>query len=140
MTRLFVTYCAICLRLRNVLAEAPWSSFDLVSGALVWWVGCYMVASPEVLSLGSHKILNALGSTAPYVFVGCGLLGWASVCWPSRPPFLLRLTARMGLTYCVVLLFIEDYARNPPPLSVFTHATLAVASAWGLCRTKTRGG
>lgn len=142
ITRWMFMYCAFCLRLRNVLTEAPWSSFDLVAGSLVWWVGAYAAFCPDALAVDGGRIVSALGSPdlAAAVFLLFGLLGWAVACWPSRPPFALRLAARAGIAYCLILLMAEDLARDPPPLSVATHATLVVAASWGVLRTRVMGG
>lgn len=136
-------YCRLCERLREILHEAPWSSYDLIVSSIVFWLGVYLLMSPGLFCefSGVYKVLSRLGDEFVWgwSFLACGVSGLLNVLWMTRPPFPVRLLARMVVAFCVLSLAINNLGNRPPPASAITYSVLALAALWSVLRTKASG-
>lgn len=132
-----------CRRLHAILYEAPWSNFDLLTSIMIGLTGAYLLLPSKVLE--SHKelygtLLNVASEDEwGWFFLVNGIIGFSIVAWCERPPFILRLMARMTIAFCLLSLF-GNAANNaiPPPGSI-TWAVLSLGAVWGICRTSRHG-
>ena len=136
-------YCRFCERLRDILYEAPWSSFDLIATCIVFWLGFYLVASDGLFQRfsGVYNTLARFGDECVWgwMFIFIGATGILNVLWISVPSFGIRLLARMGVAFCFTSLALNNLGNNPPPASAITYSVLAVAALWSVYRTKPGG-
>lgn len=142
---LFLSYCRFCARLREILYEAPWSSFDLILASAIFWMGCYFLWMTESDLFarfgGVYRVMARFGDEvvwgAMFALAGCYAL--LVVLWLHRPPFLARLAARMVVAFCVLSLAINNLGNSPPPASAITYGVLSLAAIWSLWRTRSSG-
>ncbi len=142
-SKAFVLYCRFCGRLREILYEAPWSSYDLIAASITFWLGLYLLLSPGLFQRfsGVYQVLARLGNERLWGWglISFGMFGLLNVLWLSRPPFLVRLISRMGIAFCFLSLALNNLGNNPPPASAITYIVLAIASLWCVWRTKASG-
>lgn len=143
MVRTSMIYCDTCRRLREILRDAPWSSFDLLSSLIVLGVGGYFIIHQELFQRfdGLYRMFSEWGSEGVWgaLFVSCGTFGLAMVGWPSRPSFGLRLLARMAVSFCLITVTINHFGTDPPTAGVITNGVLSIAATWGILRTRRYG-
>lgn len=130
-------------RLREILLEAPWSSYDLLSSLIVAGIGLYLLLIPSVLQGvgGVYGQFAAVASARVWggLFLACGLTGAANTLWCVQPAFGLRLLSRMGVAFCLLCFALNNLLYRPPPLSTVTYLLLSVWALWGIVRTKSSG-
>lgn len=136
-------YCRACERLRELLYQAPWSSFDLIAASVVFWLGWYFLLSPGLFGKfdGDYKVMSSLGNEIAWgaFLIAAGSFGLLVVLWLIRPPFTVRLLARMSVSFCLISLALNDAGHSPPPASTITYCVLSVATLWSVWRTKPSG-
>lgn len=136
-------YCNTCRRIREILKEAPWSSFDLLSSLIVLGLGAYLFVTPDLFDRfgGIYHVFAAWADEVWWgaLFVSCGFFGLGMVCWPARPLFSLRLLARMAVAFCLLTLTINHLGNSPPPAATITNSVLSLAATWGILRTRRHG-
>lgn len=136
-------YCRFCWRLREILYEAPWSSFDLITASITFWLGLDLLLSPGLFQrfAGVYQVLSRLGNERLWGcwFIVFGAFGLLNVLWLTRPPFPVRLLARMGIAFCLLSLALNNLGNVPPPASSVTYSVLSCAALWCVWRTKTSG-
>lgn len=141
--RLTIFYCRFCERLRIILLQAPWSSFDLIVSSIVFWLGVYFTASPGFMEAYSDvfKALDTLGGVQSWgaLMLVFGSLGVLNVLWLDRPRFLIRLVARMGVAFSLVVMTLNHINAYHVPPSTVTYAVLSVSALWSVWRTKSSG-
>lgn len=141
--KVFLFYCRFCGRLREILYEAPWSSYDLITTSITFWLGLYLLLSPGLFRefSGVYQVLARLGSEQAWgwMFLIFGSVGLLNVLWLTRPPFPVRLLSRMGVAFCLLSLSINHLGNRPPPASAITYTVLSLAALWSVWRTKTSG-
>lgn len=141
--KFLLAYCRICERFREIMHEAPWSSYDLIVSSIVFWLGVYLLMSHGLFGefSGVYKVLSRLGDerVCGWWFLAGGVAGLLNVLWMTRPPFLVRLLARMVVAFCVLSLAINNLGNSPPPASAITYSVLALAALWSVLRTKASG-
>lgn len=134
-----VIYCESCLRLRRIMAEAPWANYDLIVSAILVGVGGYLLAMPDMF--GHYKVYATLarfGTPALWgaLFFASGLASFGVAAWPDRPSFALRLMARMMVAFCLCSVALNNLGDTPPPVSTVTYSVLALAALWAVLRTR----
>lgn len=133
-------YCLFCGRLRSVLLEAPWANFDLIASAILVGSGSYLLASPTMFDRygGVYHTLAQFSDEWVWgaMFLLGGVLSFLIVCWPIRPPFLFRLTARMMAAFCLTSFALNNLSSTPPPVSTVTYSVLALSALWAVLRTR----
>lgn len=139
----FYIYCRSCARLRDVLYDAPWSSFDLIAGCITFWLGVYLIASPALFeNYGAvYQVLSRFGNECWWgtILFSAGLFDLVVTLWYKKRSFQLRLLARMGIGFCMTSLALNNLANTPPPASTITYGVLALASIWSVLRTRSDG-
>jgi hypothetical protein len=130
--------------LREILLEAPWSSFDLALSAILLLRGAYLLFGFTTLE-SAFSLYRPLSGWLSYWAYGliCLLAGVAqamATLWPSIPPFEIRLLARLGVCFCAALFALNQVSNVPPPVGAITHLVLAVLSIWSVLRTSRAGG
>lgn len=130
-------------RLREILLEAPWSVYDLLSGVIVCGVGLYLLFAPNMFHQvgGVYAPLSTLANERVWgwLFLGMGAVGIGNTLWCVQPSFGTRLLARMGVAFCLLCFAINHLLYSPPPLSTVTYAVLSLWALWGILRTKASG-
>lgn len=130
-------------RLRSILLDAPWSSYDLLSSLIVAGIGLYLLLVPDLFqgvggvyvqfaTVASERVWGGL-------FLACGLVGAANTLWCVIPAFSVRLLSRMGVAFCLLCFALNNLLYRPPPLSTVTYVLLSVWALWGILRTKSSG-
>ena len=135
-------YCRFCEPIRNILYDAPWSSFDLIAGSTVFWLGCYLLASPGLFdSYDVYKVLARLGNETVWgtMFVFFGSFDLIVLIWYKKLTFAVRLLSRMGIAFCFTSLSFNNLGSVPPPESAITYSILALAANWSVLRTRSDG-
>lgn len=144
-------YCGICERLREILLQAPWSSFDLIAASVAFWVGVYLTSLPVLFDPYPtalwemypklYPITARLGSAQSVgaMFALSGFAGILNSLWISRPPFLVRLFARMIVAFCLSAMALDMLGNPYPPIATPTHCVLAIAALWSVWRTPSSG-
>lgn len=136
--------CFWCARFREIMMEAPWSSFDLAMSVILILLGMYLIAGFTWLE-SAYSLYQPLSGwlslwTYGWVCWCAGIIQAWVVLWHTRPPFELRLLARMGVCFCMVMLGINQISNVPPPVGAVTHLILALLSIWSVLRTRQSGG
>ena len=130
-------------RLRSILLDAPWSSYDLLSSVIVSGIGIYLLIYSEMfLEVGGVYLQFAMVADERVwggLFLACGLVGVGTTLWCVRPAFVPRLLSRMGVAFCLLCFALNNLLYKPPPLSTVTYVCLSVWSLWGILRTKASG-
>lgn len=136
-------YCRLCARLRDILYEAPWSSFDLISTCVLFWIGVYLISNDSLFDKfnGVYNVLSRFGDESlwGWMFLFFGFSGMVNVLWIYIPSFGFRLLARMGVAFCFTSLALNNLGTNPPPISAITYSVLSVSALWAVYRTKPCG-
>lgn len=136
-------YRGVYRRMHEIMADAPYSSFDLLGSLIAFGIGLYLTWMPDLFDrYGGLYGTLARWADEPWwgaLFSLCGASGLAAVCWPARPPFGLRLLARMGVAFCLVAMAINHLDNSPPAAGAITHGVLSLASVWGILRTRHHG-
>jgi len=122
-----LAYCRFCERLRMILLEAPWSSFDLIAASIAFWLGLYLLFKPDLFG-HFDKVLFSFGA-----------IGLLNVLWFVWVSFTLQLLARMGIAFCFSCLALTNLGSDPPPASAIVYAVLALSTLWSVWRTRPRG-
>lgn len=138
----FYVYCRFCARLRDILYDAPWSSFDLIAGCVVFWLGLYLMTSPSLFdNYAVYQVLSRFGDEYAWgiILFSAGAFDILVTLWYRRLTFPLRLLARMGIAFCMTSLALNNLANTPPPASTITYGVLALASVWSVLRTRSDG-
>lgn len=139
----WLAYCRFCERLREILLTAPWSSLDLIMASSIFLIGAYLLSCPRLFDhYGSmYGGLSKFGGELLWgaAFLVAGAFGLLSVLWMVRPPFLVRLLARMAIAFCLLSQALNTLAHAPPPLSAIMYGVLSMAALWSLWRTKPSG-
>lgn len=140
MIKAQLIYCASCIRIRRILNEAPWANYDLIVASILCGIGVYLFANPDMFSHYGHvyATLDRFGPPAGWgaVFVASGIASFVIAAWPERPPFVLRLLARMGSAFCLLSFALNNWGNTPPPVSTVTYSVLAAAAVWAVLRTR----
>ncbi len=130
-------------RLRDILLEAPWSSYDLLSSSIVSGIGLYLLIYSEMFQQigGVYLQFAAVANERVWggLFLACGVVGVGTTLWCVQPSFGARLLARMGVAFCMLCFALNNLLYNPPPLSTVTYVLLSVFALWGILRTKASG-
>lgn len=130
-------------RLRAILIEAPWSSYDLLSSLIVAGLGVYLLLVPNLFQHvgGVYAQFASVASERMWggLFLACGVVGIGNVLWCEKPSFGLRLLSRMGVAFCLLCFALNNLLYKPPPLSTVTYSLLSVWALWGIVRTKSSG-
>lgn len=130
-------------RLRAILLDAPWSSYDLLSSLIVAGLGVYLLIVPGLFQSvgGVYAPFASVAGERVWggLFLACGIVGVMNVLWFGRPPFGVRLLSRMGVAFCLLCFALNNLLYQPPPLSTVTYALLSVWALWGIARTKSSG-
>lgn len=138
-----IAYCRLCERLRAILLEAPWSSFDLIAASIAFWLGLYLLIKPDLFSHFDkvYMMLKQFGDERSWGFmlVAFGAVGLLNVLWFARVSFTLQLLARMGIAFCFSCLALTNLGSDPPPASAIVYAVLALSTLWSVWRTRPRG-
>ena len=132
-----------CRRLRDILAEAPWSNYDLLISLIVFGVGLYMLVCRTMFQHigGVYAKMAQVADELTWglLFVACGGISFAITIWCYAPGFLWRLGARMATAFCLLVLAGNNALHMPPPLSTVTYILLAIWAVWGILRTRSSG-
>lgn len=133
----------VCYRIRHVLWRMPYSIFDLSAGVGVTAVGIYLLSVPGLFDLfaGVYVPMSAYANqyTWGLLFTAMGALAIVVVLWPHRPPFYVRLFARMCVAFCLTAAALNNLANNPPPASGIFYAVLTLFALWSVLRTRCDG-
>ena len=78
---------------------------------------------------------NAWGA----LMVTLGIVGCLAVMVPFRPPFYVRLLARMGTAFGMLSFALNHLSTYPPPVSSAIYVTLSIAAVWAVLRTRCDG-
>lgn len=128
------------MRVRNILLDAPWANYDLVVSAILVGISFYLFLSPDMFSRyeGVYSTLDRFGppSTWGAMLLVSGCLSFIVAAWPTRPPFLMRILARMGVAFCFLSFALNNWGNTPPPVSTVTYSVLAAAAVWAVLRTR----
>lgn len=139
-----IRWCFWCARFREIMLEAPWSSFDLAMSFILVLAGGYLITNFEWLesTYAIYRSLSGCLGLQAYGFVCliAGMVQMVSVLWPSLPSFECRLFARMGVCFCFVVFSLNQLANVPPPVGAITHFVLSGLSIWIVLRTSRGGG
>ncbi len=139
----FMAYCRFYKRLREILYEAPWSSFDLIMASVVFWLGVYFSENTGLFDQygGVYHVMARLGSELVWGTMFCffGIVGMLNTLWLSRPPFSTRMLSRMGVAFCLTSLAINNLGNTPPLASSITYCVLSLSALWSVWRTKSSG-
>lgn len=144
---ILMTYCRFCERLREILYEAPWSSFDVITASVVFWLGVYLSLHAGLFEQyggqygGVYNVMARLGSELVWgaMFLFLGTVGLLNTLWLVRPPFSTRMLSRMGIAFCITSLAINNLGHDPPLASTVTYCVLSAAALWSVWRTKSSG-
>jgi len=140
---ILMTYCRFYKRLREILYEAPWSSFDVITASVVFWLGVYLSLHAGLFEKygGVYHVMARLGSELVWgaMFFFLGTVGLLNTLWLVRPPFSTRMLSRMGIAFCITSLAINNLGNDPPPSSTVTYCVLSAAALWSVWRTKSSG-
>ncbi len=138
-----LVYCRFCERLRMILLEAPWTSFDLIAASIAFWLGLYLLLQPDLFGHFDrvYLMLRQIGveKTWGAMLLLFGAVGLLNVLWFTQVIFTLRLLARMGIAFCFSCLALTNLGNNPPPASAIVYAVLAISTLWSVWRTRPRG-
>lgn len=130
-------------RLREILLDAPWSSYDLLSSAIVTGIGGYLFLVPNLFQHigGVYAPFAAVASERVWggLYLACGLVGVGNTLWCVMPTFGLRLLSRMGIAFCLLCFALNNLLYQPPPLSSVTYGLLSLWALWGIARTRSSG-
>lgn len=136
-------YCRYCGRLREILYEAPWSGYDLITASITFWLGLYLTLTPGLFKRfdAVYQVMARFGNEMLWgaLLLSLGTLGLITVLWLHRPPFIVRLFSRMGIAFCLLSLALNNLGNNPPPASAITYLVLSCAALWSVWRTKASG-
>ena len=138
-SRAWLAYCGTCRRIREIMLDAPWSNFDLMTSVIVSGIGLYLLAMPGMFQAigGVYSGMARLGPEWAWAcgFLLLGGLSLMTVLWCVRPRFAWRLLARMGVALCLVTFALNNLSHFPPPLSSVTYVLLSAWALWGVVRT-----
>jgi hypothetical protein len=137
-----IYYCRFCEQLRDILYDAPWSSFDLICGSIVFWLGGYFLVSPGLFAhYGVYQVLARFGDEWVWglMCVVFGAFDLVVLLWSRKLAFGTRLLARMGIAFCLTSLAFNNLGNTPPPASAITYSVLALAANWSVLRTRSDG-
>ena len=141
--RLFPPVCAVCRRFQRIMADAPWSSYDLLASLIVFGVGVFLWVTPQMFSHigGVYQPMANVAEERAWglLFIGCGLWGLGVTLWGRAPGFLCRLSGRMATAFCLLILAGNNVMNLPPPLSSVTYLMLSLWAVWGILRTRNHG-
>lgn len=130
-------------RIRQVMVDAPWSNFDLMSSSITFWIGAYLLLNQEMFAKvgGVYRAMANVADEWVWgaLFVALGALGLMNVLWCVAPRFGWRLLARMGVAFCLLSFALNNLSYSPPPLSFVTYGFLSVWAMWGVLRTRSSG-
>ena len=130
-------------RLRAILIEAPWSSYDLLSSAIVTGIGVYLLLVPDLFQHigGVYAPFAAVADEYLWglLYLACGIVGMGTTLWCVMPTFGLRLLSRMGIAFCLLCFALNNLLYQPPPLSSVTYGLLSLWALWGIARTRSSG-
>ena len=137
-------WCFWCARFREIMLDAPWSSLDLAMSIILILRGTYLIAGFTWLETAYtlYKPLAGLLGLLAYGWI-CLLAGTVqaiTTLWPTRPLMEVRLFARMGVCFCMVVFGLNQMANIPPPIGAITHLVLSGLSIWSVLRTSHNGG
>ena len=128
-----------CRRLRRILLEAPWSSYDLLSALIVSGIGLYLWLNADMFQHigGVYQQMADVATERQWgiLFMGCGGFALIITLWCVAPQFLWRLSARMATAFCLLVLAGNNLLNFPPPLSAVTYVLLSAWALWGVVRT-----
>lgn len=130
-----------CRRLHSIMAEAPWSNHDLLSGFILLFIGLLLLYDPEIYTkLRTLNFIAQKGYTEEWsgLFLFSGIYGVTVTLWCLSPPFLIRITARMFYAFCFLTLAFSSFQFSTTP-SAITFSMIAIWSVWGILRTQTSG-
>ena len=130
-------------RLREILLDAPWSSYDLLSSAIVAGIGVYLFLVPNLFQHvgGVYAPFAAVAGERVWggLYLACGVVGIGNTLWCERPAFGFWLLSRIGVAFCLLCFALNNLLYQPPPLSSVTYGLLSVLALWGVARTKSSG-
>lgn len=130
-------------RFRSIMMDAPWSSYDLLSSLIVFWIGLYLLIHPTMFQQigGVYTQFSSVANESSWggLFLACGVVGIGTTLWCVKPSFGARLLSRMGVAFCLLCFALNNLLYDPPPLSTVTYGCLSVWSLWGILRTKASG-
>ena len=129
-------------RLKNIMAEAPWSNHDLLVSCILLFIGLALFVDPDV-----GKLLRSLAymdrrwgiQNIALLFASVGALHLAVTLWCVAPPFLLRLLSRMAGAFCFLLLAFSTAMFSLWTPASMTYSLVALWSFWGILRTNPSG-
>ena len=126
-------------RLRRILLEAPWNSYDLLSALIVSGIGLYLWLNAEMFQRigGVYQQMADVATERQWgiLFMGCGGFALIITLWCVAPQFLWRLSARMATAFCLLVLAGNNLLNFPPPLSAVTYVLLSAWALWGVVWT-----
>lgn len=131
----------LCRRLHSILAEAPWSNHDLLSGFILLFIGLLLFYDPTIYAnLRTLNFILRSGYSAEWsgLFLFSGIYGVSTTLWCIAPPFCIRITARMCYAFCFLTLAFSSFQFSTTP-SAITFSLIALWSVWGILRTKSSG-
>ena len=127
-------------RLREIMADAPWSNHDLLVGISLFFVGVIFAINSE--SFQQLRALAYLRNThIPWaiVFIVIGGLNILNTVWCVEPPFWVRLLSRMAGAFCFLTLAFSNMMFAILIPSTIVYLLIALWSTWGILRTKASG-
>lgn len=138
------TVCmGICNRVRYLIWRAPFSLFDFIMSLCILSMGLHMLIAFDLFAQlgGIYARMNGVMSQPKWatIFILCGAYGLFIVLWPLRPRFVLRLFARMALSFCLIAFALNAMLHHPPPASGTLELILALFSLWSIVRTRCDG-
>lgn len=128
-------------RLHSILADAPWSNHDLLSGLILLFIGLLLFYDPEIYAkLRTLNFIAHSGYSTQWsgLFLLSGVYGVATTLWCIAPKFWIRIPARMCYAFCFLTLAFSSFQFSTTP-SAITFSLIALWSIWGILRTKTSG-
>jgi peptidoglycan/LPS O-acetylase OafA/YrhL len=136
-------WCGVCRRLREILLDAPWSSFDLIAATTIGLIGGYFMLPfpvydlyPIYSTLGVVSHEDALGA----LFLMAGIQAVLITIYCEKPPFFARLCARIAIALCFLILFCNAAIQGPPPPpSAIFWSIQFMAAVLGVARTRRHG-
>ena len=141
-------WCFWCARFREIMMDAPWSSYDLAMGVILIMRGAYLIVGFTTMELtftyssGNFRPLMGVLGLWSYGWT-CLICGWIQilvVLWPTKPIFEMRLLARMGICFCFLVFSFNQISNVPPPIGAITHWILTLLAIWSVLRTRRSGG
>lgn len=138
-----VSCLQVCHRIRHVLWRTPFSLLDLTLSLGLMVTGIHMLVFKGLFTT-YPKVLGPMAQYASqslwgWLMTGLGVFGCLVIMVPFRPPFYVRLLARMGTAFGMLSFALNHLSTYPPPVSSAIYVTLSITAVWAVLRTRCDG-